>query len=101
MMPYRHIHAKMKKRQESIQKIEQLFFKPKSADHSGNCRIYRVFPGKYPAKVKRIKTAGQNPVCQHGQKWRLLEDVSTGIHTGVNRQRKQTADIEKRIKTSI
>ena len=88
MMPYRHIHAKMKKRQESIQKIEQLFLShnrlttAEIAEYTGYSR------GNILQKLKELKQQGRIRYVSMGKNGGCWEDVSTGIHQ--DKQTKKT-----------
>ena len=88
MMPYRHIHAKMKKRQESIQKIEQLFLSQNRLTTAEIAEYTGYSQGNILQKLKELKQQGRIRYVSMGKNGGCWEDVSTGIHQ--DKQTKKT-----------
>lgn len=88
MMPYRHIHAKMKKRQESIQKIEQLFLSQNRLTTAEIAEYTGYSQGNILQKLKELKQQGRIRYVSMGKNGGCWEDVSTGIQQ--DKQTKKT-----------
>ena len=88
MMPYRHIHAKMKKRQESIQKIEQFFLSQNRLTTAEIAEYTGYSQGNILQKLKELKQQGRIRYVSMGRNGGCWEYVSTGIQQ--DKQTKKT-----------